>query len=79
METWLWLIVNTWLAIIVLSTALYIYFVPSLLAKTRYHRSSTAIFLLNTFLGWTFLGWVAALIWAAMKSEHRPAQAGISN
>jgi hypothetical protein len=41
-----------------------IYFIPSIIANNRNHRQFTAIFLLNLLLGWTFIGWVAALIWA---------------
>lgn len=28
-----------------------------------------AICMLNLFLGWTFVGWVAALIWAIYKEK----------
>lgn len=39
-----------------------VYFVPSYVGwKTKY---SSGILILNIFLGWTFLGWVAALVWA---------------
>jgi heme/copper-type cytochrome/quinol oxidase subunit 3 len=44
-----------------------IYFIPSIIANNRNHRQSTAIFLLNLLLGWTFIGWVAALIWAVIE------------
>ncbi len=40
-----------------------IYFAPTLLAAHRNHSNVTGIFLLNFLLGWTFIGWVAALIW----------------
>lgn len=41
-----------------------LYFVPSLVAYFRRHLNKISIVLTNLFLGWTFLGWVAALIWA---------------
>lgn len=41
------------------------YFLPTLIASMRGHHNTAAIFVLNAFLGWTFLGWVAALIWAS--------------
>ena len=41
------------------------YFIPSLIAWNREHRNLAAIVLLNLLLGWTFLGWVIALIWSA--------------
>jgi len=42
-----------------------VYFIPVIVASFREHPNQTAIFLLNIFLGWTLLGWVAALVWAA--------------
>jgi hypothetical protein len=41
-----------------------LYFLPSIIASKRNHSNATSIIVLNLFLGWTFLGWVAALIWA---------------
>lgn len=39
-----------------------IYFLPSFVA---YEKSfGTQVFVLNLFLGWTFIGWVIALVWA---------------
>ena len=52
--------------IILLSAgALVIYFVPTIVARLRHHHQRAAIFVLNLFLGWTLLGWVAALVWSA--------------
>ena len=48
----------------VLILILAVYFIPSIVASVRNHRQLGAIFRLNIFLGWTFVGWVAALIWA---------------
>lgn len=42
-----------------------IYFIPGIVAHVRGHHQENAIVLLNLFLGWTFIGWVAALVWAA--------------
>lgn len=44
-----------------------IYFLPSIIAHNGKHHNSQAITLLNLFLGWTILGWLAALIWACTK------------
>jgi hypothetical protein len=46
-----------------------IYFIPSLLAARRRHPNATAIFILNFSLGWTFLGWIGALIWAIYRER----------
>jgi hypothetical protein len=44
--------------------SLVIYFVPTIIAVARHHRSALGIFLLNLFLGWTVIGWIAALVWS---------------
>ena len=43
------------------------YFIPTLAAGHLKHRQFTGILLLNLLLGWTFIGWVAALIWAVLR------------
>ncbi|MEY5098743.1 MAG: hypothetical protein RJA36_1462 [Pseudomonadota bacterium] len=49
-----------------------IYFLPSIVARLRDHRQMPAIFLLNLFLGWTGLGWIAALVWSATAQSASP-------
>jgi hypothetical protein len=56
-------------SIFLLFIALGIYFFPSFEAFRREHRSASAILVLNIFLGWTFVGWVAALVWAFKRPE----------
>lgn len=41
-----------------------LYFLPTIIAFARNKRDTTAILLLNFFLGWTAIGWVIALVWA---------------
>jgi hypothetical protein len=41
--------------------ALVLYLVPSLEADAREHRHAFAITMVNVFLGWTVIGWFAAL------------------
>ena len=43
---------------------LLIYFLPTIVAWCRWHRNEYVIGMLNTFLGWTFIGWAIALVWA---------------
>ncbi len=40
------------------------YFLPLSIAIARRHASKWAIGALNLFLGWTLLGWVAAIVWS---------------
>lgn len=44
-----------------------IYFLPTIIGKDK--ENSTPIFILNLFLGWTFIGWVVALVWATTKDR----------
>jgi hypothetical protein len=41
------------------------YFLPSIIGLARSKRDLLAIFLLNLFLGWSVIGWIVALVWAA--------------
>jgi uncharacterized membrane protein YqaE (UPF0057 family) len=50
------------MGIILIVVALFVYFLPAIIGGSK--RNGGAIFVLNLFLGWTFIGWVVALIWA---------------
>ncbi len=54
---------------IVLALALYL--LPAIVALCRRHHNFAAIAALNILLGWTFLGWVAALIWSLTAVDSR--------
>lgn len=45
------------------------YFVPATTAMARSHHNTAAIVMLNLFLGWTFIGWVVALVWACTATQ----------
>jgi hypothetical protein len=47
-----------------------VYFLPTIGAIGAKKRNTSAIFVLNLFLGWTFLGWIIALVWAACKDAE---------
>ena len=53
------IITMTWLFV-----SLILYFVPIIVAYVRRHNNILAISLLNIVLGWTFAGWLAALLWS---------------
>lgn len=48
-----------------------LYFLPTIVANTRKKKNYNAIMLVNIFLGWTFLGWVVALVWATTHDEDK--------
>ena len=55
--------------IILIALIFSLYFLPFLIASLRQHKNIFVIFLLNLTLGWTFLGWIAALIWSIMNNK----------
>ncbi len=72
-------------SIFVILLFLFVYFLPSFVAQGK--RQGTSVFVLNLFLGWTFLGWLIALIWACnndvqqtkeIKQEVNIGQLGVS-
>lgn len=51
----------------------FVYFIPSIIGWNK--RNSAPILAVNIFLGWTFIGWVVALIWAFSNDDTEPAVA----
>jgi Na+-driven multidrug efflux pump len=51
--------------LVVTAIALSLYFLPAIFATLRRHRQTLAIFMLTLLLGWTMLGWIAAMVWAS--------------
>lgn len=46
------------------------YFIPTFVALKRRHNRTLTIFLINMFLGWTFIGFGIAAIWS-MSGKSR--------
>lgn len=46
------------------------YWLPTIIGKSRHVRNIMQIAVLNGFLGWTIVGWVAALVWALKPLER---------
>jgi len=61
-------------AFAVISCGLLVYFVPAIVAWKRGVSGSGILFMLNCLIGWTVLGWMAMLVWAAAGDTH-PAEA----
>ncbi len=47
-----------------------IYFIPTIIAFVRGRINKGAILCMNLFLGWSFIGWVVALIWAVKEPDN---------
>jgi hypothetical protein len=61
----------------VIVVLLALYFIPALVAYNRGHHNQNAIFVLNLFLGWTFIFWVISLVWACTAvNEPEPKKLG---
>ncbi|KAA6459598.1 superinfection immunity protein [Acidobacteria bacterium AB60] len=54
-----------------------LYFLPAIIAKGRGHHNTLGIFVLNWLLGWSFLGWVAALVWACTDPRRDSSEVNI--
>ncbi|MBN6740543.1 superinfection immunity protein [Acidithiobacillus sp. MC6.1] len=46
-----------------------IYLLPALLAFAMGHPHPWGVLLVDLVLGWTIMGWIAALVWALWQSE----------
>lgn len=51
-----------------------LYFAPTLIALSRKRDNCGAIFALNLFAGWTFIGWLVAMVWAATMDGSETAK-----
>lgn len=49
---------------VVLGTVAVAYFIPTLIAVMRSHRSKMAIIAVNVLIGWTLIGYFWAFIWS---------------
>lgn len=58
---------------IFLLISLFLYFLPAFLARNK--PNFTAILVLNILTGWTFIGWIVALVWALSGEPQRQATA----
>lgn len=61
------LLIQDWIGIIFLIIGVF-YFTPSIVAKRN--KNFRPVLVINIFLGWTFIGWVVALVMAT--SEKKP-------
>ena len=53
-----------------------LYLLPAFIAAVRRRPNTAAILVLNLFLGWTFIGWVGALVWSFTNAPDYPSLNG---
>ena len=58
------------LGIGIIAIILIVHFLPTAIALGRGHPNTLAIFLVNLLLGWTFIGWVVALVWSVTATRN---------
>ena len=46
-----------------------VYFLPTIIVLVRRKENVLGPILVNVLLGWTFFGWVGALIWACLPED----------
>lgn len=56
---------KAFLVLIVILLAIGVYFLPVIFGTIRSVPNIGSVFVINLFLGWTFIGWVVALAMAA--------------
>lgn len=54
--------------------ALSVYFLPTIIAASRWHPNLAAILVVDLFLGWSLIGWVVALAWSLSAAPKPPAE-----
>jgi hypothetical protein len=64
-----WSVVCAYCAAPLLATTISSYFLPTIVAQARRQPNLLAIGFLNLLLGWSFFGWVGALVWALVKTD----------
>ena len=48
-----------------------VFLLPTIVAIARHKRNTTAILVLNLLAGWTFIGWIIALVWAFTADKEK--------
>ncbi|MFG6139512.1 superinfection immunity protein [Halomonas sp. B23F22_10] len=57
--------------LLLLAIVVALYFLPLIIAAWRNMPNAVAISVLNVVAGWTFVGWVVALVWSCLDRPER--------
>jgi uncharacterized membrane protein AbrB (regulator of aidB expression) len=55
-------------AVVVLGTLAAMYFLPSIIAAFRHVPNLNGVLIVNALVGWTFIGWIIALVMACAQT-----------
>lgn len=61
--------VAVFLVLVLIFGGVAFYFLPTIIAAVSKHRQLAAISILNLLAGWTFIGWIVAIVWAFVESQ----------
>jgi Superinfection immunity protein len=61
---------------VIIFVVLPVYLLPAFIAYRRHAPDPASVAVINVFLGWTFIGWVAALALSVRERRPTPAMAG---
>jgi hypothetical protein len=59
------------LVVLVLAVLPLLYLLPTIVALQRRKQNALSILMVNLYLGWTLIGWVAAIAWAYSVDRDR--------
>lgn len=62
---------------VALAAALWLYFLPALIADRRHRADLLTIALFNAVVGWTIIGWLLALVWSLQRNPPKDLAAQI--
>lgn len=57
------------ISLILIAAGIFVYFLPMIIGALKDHKNMLPIALVNIFLGWSLIGWVAALVWAFIDNS----------
>tara|TARA_B100001250_G_scaffold317394_1_gene279833 strand:- start:422 stop:661 length:240 start_codon:yes stop_codon:yes gene_type:complete len=57
------------LTLFIFTILLSIYYIPFLIAEVRKIRNKTSVFWLNTFFGWSGIGWLALVFYSSLVNK----------
>jgi hypothetical protein len=57
------------LTLLIFTILLSIYYIPFLIAEVRKIKNKTSVFWLNTFFGWSVIGWLVLIFYSSLINK----------
>jgi hypothetical protein len=57
------------LTLLIFTILLCIYYIPFLIAEVRKIKNKTSVFWLNTFFGWSIIGWIVLIFYSSLINK----------